>query len=442
MNRAALAFLLLAPVAAGCGSSSSGSSKSTTAPITSTPVTPAPVTTVTDVHGELVSAPALTGGTALAFRADGATAAVEVIDTTALLAAGLHEGFTLVVSGQVSANAAGRTTLVDALRVTSFATDDLVSTGALQTGFPGVAFVDHAGTPYVPDGPLAAALLAQPLDRPLRVTGRVDTTRPPTQVGAFLIVTSFRAVTTISWRHTMPLLGHDAFLVDDLDGTGAYRVDAGMVRVPSFQVTRGEGRRLDATLLTDLQARVAAANLRALPTAFQPPQLYGDHPTETIRLADAQGAHEITVWAGATVPPALGDLMQALGAMPATVPTVRGLDQGDQSQIDTPEVTVARDATAWSALWGRHLGSRPNPPTIDFTHERGVGIFDGQRSSGGYTVAIETVVKIGPHLHLQVARTSPGPIATTVLTFPYHFVALDVVGAATADLYCEGVRQP
>lgn len=442
MNRAALAFLLLAPVAAGCGSSSGSSSRSTTAPITSNPVTPAPVTTVTDVHGELVSAPALTGGTALAFRADGATAAVEVVDTAALVAAGLHEGFTLVVSGQVSANAAGRTTLVDALRVTSFAADDLVSTGVLQAGFASVTFVDHSGTHHVPDGPLAAALLAQPLDRPLRVTGRVTATRPPGSPGQLLVVTSFRAVTTISWRHTMPLLGHDAFLVDDLDVTGAYRVDAGMVRVPSFQVTRGEGRRLDATLLTDLQARVAAANLRALPTAFQPPQLYGDHPTETIRLADAQGAHEITVWAGATVPPALGDLMQALGALPATVPTVRGLDQGDQSQIDTPEVSVARDATAWSALWGRHLGSRPNPPAIDFSHELGVGIFDGQRSTGGYTVAIETVVKIGPHLHLQVARTSPGPIAPTVLTFPYHFVALDVVGAPTADLYCEGVRLP
>lgn len=439
MNRSALLFLLLAPAAIGCGSRSSSSSRSTAAPITSN--TAGTVTSVTDVHGELVSAPALTGGTALAFRADGATAAVEVIDTAALVAAGLHEGFTLVVSGDVSANAAGRTSLADALRVTSFAADDFVSTGALLPGFPGIAFEDHRGVDYVPDGPLAAALLANPLDRPLRVTGRVDTTRPPTQVGEFLIVTSFRPVVTISWHHMMPLLGHDSFTVDDLESTGAYRADAGMVRA-SYQVTRGEGRRLGASLLTDLQARVAAANLRALPNQFQPPQIYPDHPTETIRLADAQGTHEITVWGGATVPPALGDLMQALAAVPATVPTVRGIEQGDQSQIVTAETTAARDANAWSALWGRHLASRPLPPAIDFTHEVGVGIFDGQRNSGGYTVAIETVVKIGPHLHLQVERTGPGGIATTVLTFPYHFVALDMVGAPGAEIRCEGVRLP
>lgn len=438
---------LVAPmVVAGCNGSSGGGSRraSTAAPVSTAVVTSGTTgTQVTDVHGELVGVPALAGGQALAFLPDGALAPLEVVDPAPFVAAGLHEGFTLVVSGEERTNAGGRTSLAAAVRVTAFAADDLVTGGRLKAGSPGVAFEDVRGRAFVPDGPLAAALLASPLDRPLYVTGRVDTTRPAGQAGPFLNVTSWRATTTLSWSDTTPLLGHDAFHVDDLAVTGAYRTDSFMVGFAGHREVRGSGRRLPASVVADLQGRVALADLRALPSTFQPPQLYPDHPSTTIRYADAQGEVSITIWAGASVPRALGGLVQALGALPATVPTRRSIDQGDTSQIATSGVEVARDDNAWGSLLARHVfPGRPYVHPVDFSREVAVGAFDGQRPSGGHAIEVADVVKIGPHLHLTIVRTSPTGPATTVLTAPYHFVAVDLTGAAGADLYAEGVRLP
>lgn len=440
MNRTALCFALLATTLAGCGGSSSSSSgrSAAAAPVTSTPPAPTPLI---DVHGELVSAPASGGGTALAFLQDGAAAALEVVDPTALLAAGVHEGFTLVLSGDALPNTGGRTALAGAVRVGAFRADDVVTLGRLLPGFPGVAFVDLTSETWVPDGPLAAALLAAPLDRPVYVTGRADPTRPPTQVGPILEVTSWRPAVTVSWEHTTPLLGSESFTVDDLQATGAYRTESGMVRGPAFQTARGAGRRLPAGVLSDLQARVAAADLRAQPSTFQPPRIFPDHPTTTLRLEDAQGAVTVTIWAGATVPPAVDALVQALAALPATVPTFRGIEQGDTSQIVQAGAEAARDQGAWAGLWGRHVGGRPLPPAVDFTREVAVGVFDGQRPSTGWTVEVTQVTRIGPHLHLTVVHTPPPGRPFAVPTAPYHFVAVDRAGA-TGDLWAEGVRLP
>lgn len=444
MNRAALLTIAFMPgmLVVGCGGSSSSSRRSTTAAAVST--TTAPVATSTplvDVHGELVLVPALTGGGALAFQADGAAAAREITDPSALVAAGLHEGFTLVLSGDGFTNAAGRTGLVDAVRVSAFQKDDLVTTGRIVAGVAGTTFNDDAGGAYVASGPHAAAFLTSRFDRPLRVTGRVDTTQPHSSLGLPLIVTSFRPAVTVAWHHNMPLLGAETFSVDDLGETGAHRVEEGMVTGSGFQETRGAGRRLDPATLADLQAKVLAADLRSLPGAFMPPRLYPDHPSEAIRFADAQGDHDITVWAGASVPPALADLMQALRAVPATVARMRGIDQDYLSAISAPEVTAARDLQAWGSLLARHVGGRPFIPMVDFPRELAVGVFDGQRPTTGWSIEVKRVVKIGPHLHLEIVRTSPSGRILPNPTSPYHLIAIDLAGH-TGDLYADGVRLP
>lgn len=448
MNRAALLTLLFVPGAlvAGCGGSSSSSRSSTTAAAvsTTTTTTTAPVATSTplvDVHGELVSVPALTGGSALAFQADGAPAPRELADPSALVAAGLHEGFTLVLSGDGFTNAAGRTALADALRVSAFQADDLVTTGRLVAGVAGTTFNDDVGGAYVASGPHAAAFLASPFDRPLRVTGRVDTSQPPTALGPLLIVTSFRPAVTVAWQHNTPLLGSESLAIDDLALTGAHRVDVGMVTGNGFQESRGSDRRLPAATLADLQAKVAAADLRSLPSTFQPPRLYPDHPSESVRLADAQGEHDVTVWAGASVPPALADLLQALRAVLPTVATLRSIDRDFASAITVAEVTAARDVQAWGSLLARHVGGRPFIPTVDFPRELAVGVFDGQRPTTGWSIEAKRVVKIGPHLHLAITRTSPSGRILPNPTSPYHLVAIDLAGH-TGDLYADGLRLP
>lgn len=452
MNRIALLVpALVAPfVVAGCNGSS-GSSRGTTAAAVTTAVISTittPVSTpVSDVHGELVSVPTLAGGQTLAFQPDGAAAPYEVADPAALAAAGLHEGFTLVVSGEVRGNAGGRSALVERASLTSFQADDLVSGGRLSSAYPGLAFEDVRRRAYVPDGPLAASLLQAPLDRPLYVTGRVDTSRPATPTGSFLIVTSWRPAVSVSLTDQRPLIGSDSISIDDLERTGAHRVDNGEVsfNVPSgFETTRGSARRMSSSSLADLQGRVARADLRSQPRTFLPPgRPYPDHPTTSLQLADAQGDVSITIFAGAAVPPEVEALVQALKAVPATVATVRSIDQGDTSQITTAGIEVARDDNAWAHLWARHVfPARPAVPAVDFRSELGLGVFDGQRRSGGYAIEVTDVVKIGPHLHLTIERTSPGAIATTVITAPYHFVALNAAGALNPTVYADGARLP
>jgi hypothetical protein len=409
--------------------------------ITFRDATPSPTSRpLQDFHGGLVTAAATAGGQALAFLPDGATDALEVEDPTALVAAGLHEGHTLVVTGDALANLGGRTALAEAARVASFAVDDLVAGGRLEPGFPGVAFQDASGAAYVPDGPLAAALLAQPLDRPLLVTGRVDPTRPATQVGPYLLVTSWRATTSLAWESIRPLVGSTSFAVDDLAGAGAYRTAAFEALGPTTRTSRGSGRALDAALLTDLRARVAAAALATQPSVFQPGQIYPDHPTETLRYADDKGEVTITVYAGAQVPQEVQDLLSALGRLPSAVPTFRALAQGDTSQIVTPGAEVCRDAQAWGDLWARHVGGRPAVPALDFVREVGVGVFDGQRPSTGYAVEVTDVVRIGPCLDVVVRHTTPTRAVATP-TAPFCFAAVDLAGFQ-GDLWVDGRRAP
>ncbi|MCO5171658.1 MAG: protease complex subunit PrcB family protein [Planctomycetes bacterium] len=427
----------LAVVLAGCGGGKSSAPRASTAGAVSPPTSGTTTTTtpLTGAHGELVAVPALTGGDALALLVDGAPAPLEVVDPAPLLAAGLHEGFTLVVTGEVVSNFAGRSALADAVRVTTFQADDVVTGGRLRAGVASVAFADVRGAWHDPVGPLAAGLLASPLERPLFVTGRLDPSG--------LVVTSWRPAVSISWSTTLPLLGFESFAVDDLEGTGAYRGESTYLNRLGPETTRGAGRRLPAGVLADLRGRVAAANLRALPSTFQPPQVYPDHPTQTVTFADDQGEHSITVWSGATVPPALEALMQALAALRIAVPSYRDVERGDQSQIDQPTVEAARDAGAWAGLWGRHVGGRPLPPQVDFTHEVALGVFDGMRPTGGYEVEVVDLEQIGPHLHLRLRRAVPTGAATTVITAPYHVVAVSFVGAASgAELWVEGARVP
>ena len=411
-------------------------------PVAFRDVTPAPAPTpLRDVHGELVAVPAHAGGQLLAFLPDGAPEALELEDPSALLAAQLHEGHALVVTGDARSNAGGRSSLSRALAIGAFQVDDFVGAGRVLSGFPGLAFVDAQGTSWVPDGPLAAALLATPLDRPLYVTGRVDTTRGATQVGQFLIVTSWRTTTTLSWTFEQPLLGTDAFTVEDLEGSGAYHTRSSHLRGPLLADTSGAGRQLGSTLLSDLRARVSAATLRAQPRIFQPAQLNPDHPTTTLELEDAQGAVTITIWAGAALPAPLSDLVAALAALPGAVPTFRTIELGQTSLIQRAGAEAARDQAAWAGLWGRHVGGRPLPPQVDFAREVAVGVFDGLRLTGGFAVEVAQVLRIGPHLHLQVVHTAPGGIVAGGMTAPCHFVAIDRKGAG-GELYVGGQRLP
>jgi PrcB C-terminal len=391
-------------------------------------VTPAPVTRpLAGVHGELVDTPTMAGSTSLAFLPDGASEALEIVDTAALVAAGAHAGWTLVLDGDAQANVGGASALLEALAVVTFDLDTVFTSGemfTLRTLVPPspVVFNDVDGTTWEPVGPLAAAMLASPGGVPLAVTGRLDPT--PGVNGQRLIVTSWRSATRLSFSDVMPLLSSDGVWIDDLDQRGTYRVDGFTAVGPGGQTTRGRGRRLAPSVLADLQQFVTAADLRNHPAVYQPAQIYPDHPSVSVTLSDAQGDVRVTVYGGARgVPAGLTALIQHLRSFPAAVPTFRSLEQGDTSQVIAAGAEVARDATEFGALYARHRpGTRG--PAVDFTQDVVVAAFDGQRPTGGYAIAFVRAEQIGAAIYLTTRSTAPRGGAPSVLTAPYHLVTL------------------
>jgi hypothetical protein len=101
--------------------------------------------------------------------------------------------------------------------------------------------------------------------------------------------------------------------------------------------------------------------------------------------------------------------------------------RGYRSGIREPLQIVVRNQDEWNAIWKRHssIDKSPRPaPSIDFNREMVVGIFLGEKSTGGYEVEILRGEKQNSSLYFYYREKSPAPgaIVTQVLTQPFHFV--------------------
>ena len=109
------------------------------------------------------------------------------------------------------------------------------------------------------------------------------------------------------------------------------------------------------------------------------------------------------------------------GAAVAIAP-IEGAASQTSSHLAT-ERLVIRDAQAWQTFWqGIVAGVSPQPavPEIDFERHMVIAAAMGQRTSGGYDIAIETAYMLDGALYAVVKSTSPGPTcgAAAVMTAP------------------------
>ena len=93
------------------------------------------------------------------------------------------------------------------------------------------------------------------------------------------------------------------------------------------------------------------------------------------------------------------------------------------SGFDTQQQFVVRDSATWATTWTMVLGShspKPPLPSVDFSREMIVVASMGTRSSGGYTVGIDSVFVARDTVFFRVRETSPGPRCgtTAALTSP------------------------
>ncbi|MFC4453146.1 protease complex subunit PrcB family protein [Deinococcus sonorensis] len=219
------------------------------------------------------------------------------------------------------------------------------------------------------------------------------------------------------------------------DGTGWFRlsgaISAGQTVLATPQRTtslRGAGS------LTDAEADALGSQLLGkgvLVVAVLPDSVLPDAPL-AVEPAPTAERHLLT---GLYVQS--GVVTSSAATAPATTPVssaARQVAGGNNAASDVGQLIVARDASALASLWSVAYGlqtTRPPLPTLSAGHSV-VGVFLGQRPTGGYGLSLNSARISGGVLELTVNVTTPaaGAITTQALTSPW--IAVDVAGSFTS----------
>ena len=112
-----------------------------------------------------------------------------------------------------------------------------------------------------------------------------------------------------------------------------------------------------------------------------------------------------------------------------TAVQIRRIGQYSQSGITAPERLVIGDDSSYARFWSTLAVGGERPP-VDFTRDVVVAVAGGQRSTGGYSIAVDRVTRSGAGVSVDVVQTTPGAgcIMSQALTQP-----VDVVVVAAAD---------
>lgn len=117
----------------------------------------------------------------------------------------------------------------------------------------------------------------------------------------------------------------------------------------------------------------------------------------------------------------------------------------DSSGFPTRERLVIRDASTWSTMWPRIVGSRrpiPPVPEVDFISDAVVIAAMGTRNTGGYVIRVTDAQLRGDAATITVLEESPGAgcVVTTAETYPITVVLVPSFrGQAT---FVERTAQP
>jgi len=113
---------------------------------------------------------------------------------------------------------------------------------------------------------------------------------------------------------------------------------------------------------------------------------------------------------------------------PMTIPLTT-IQKGNFSDIREPLQVIVRTQEAWEDLWKRHtsIQSPRSPlPTINFATEMVVGLFAGEKTTGGYDVELTRAELKDSNLYIYFAEKTPipGGMAIQALTQPFHLAKL------------------
>jgi hypothetical protein len=111
----------------------------------------------------------------------------------------------------------------------------------------------------------------------------------------------------------------------------------------------------------------------------------------------------------------------------ATNLEIRRIGEWSHTGIREARRMVIQDANAWAEFWSElGVGDRP---AVDFTRDIVIAVAAGERSSGGYEIAITRVTQVDGELRAEVRETSPGPncLSASSLTQPVDVIVVQGV---------------
>ena len=107
---------------------------------------------------------------------------------------------------------------------------------------------------------------------------------------------------------------------------------------------------------------------------------------------------------------------------------IRRIGQWSNTGIAESRRLVIRDNQTWTAFWRElNVGDQPQ---VDFNRNVVVAVAMGQRSSGGYDIAVQGVSGIAGELTVDVVETSPAPTCATTMALTQPVDVIVVVGGA------------
>ncbi len=103
--------------------------------------------------------------------------------------------------------------------------------------------------------------------------------------------------------------------------------------------------------------------------------------------------------------------------------------RGSYAAVRFPVTEVVHESQDWADVWAAIHANKSEPPTrpvVDMSRESVLLIIMGQRSTGGYDIAVTDVTMSGDQVIVTLAVTTPqtDEMVTQALTSPYIAVAI------------------
>jgi len=106
------------------------------------------------------------------------------------------------------------------------------------------------------------------------------------------------------------------------------------------------------------------------------------------------------------------------------------LEQGSRSGYKDKGALIISDFKTFRDVWRNVHGSESGMPTIDFSSQMVLAVFQGQKNTGGHSIRISEIVNNDGQLNVVVVETVPGSscVVTQAITQPYHLVSIPITG--------------